>query len=69
MKEQERNNIQKLLASIPDEFQVIEHQIKREDMMEFHELSQQLRGKPLENEAGLSDKEKLVRNRGTHSEQ
>jgi len=61
MKEQERNDIQKILASIPDEFQVIEHEIKREDMMEFHELNQQLRGKPLENEAGLSDKEKLVR--------
>lgn len=63
MKEQDKNDIQKILASIPDEFQIIEDKINRDDMMEFHQLSQQLRGKPIDNEDDInqySAKEKLV---------
>lgn len=62
MNEQDKYAIQKFLASIPDEFRIIEGQINREDMMEFHQMSQQLRKKPIANEGdtNYSDKEKLV---------
>jgi len=39
VKEQERNEIQKLLDSIPDELRVIENQISRGAVEEFYQLT------------------------------